>query len=80
MTSQPNRNLSAQYEGLGPLVDVTGVNKTHGLRAVRWLRDHRSALSFYDPATKTLRAPETKFGAASTRSQMEAALVATKLL
>jgi hypothetical protein len=56
------------------LLDVTGVSKTQGRRAVKWLRDHRSILSVYDEKTKTLRAFETKFGADSTYAQMHQAL------
>lgn len=60
-----------------PLLDVIGVEKTHGQRAVRYLRN-RSILAIYDPKNETLRAPETKFGRARTYDLMHAALKATK--
>ena len=79
MTNHPNRSVSAKYGGaLGPLEDVVGVSKSHGDRAVRWLRDHRSMLSYYDADHKTLRAPVTKHGVESTRKAMELALEETR--
>jgi hypothetical protein len=62
-----------------PLLDVIGVGKTHGQRCVRWLRN-RSILASYDPVTKTLRAPETKLGAARTYELMRQAIDATERL
>jgi hypothetical protein len=60
------------------LIDIVGVPRSQGRRAVKWLADHRSMLAVYDERTMTLRAFETKFGAESTRNQMYAALEATR--
>ena len=61
-----------------PLLDVVGVSGQHGQRCVRWLRNRHGVLARYDPVTKTLRAPETKDGAAATYELMHEAIDATE--
>lgn len=59
-------------------LSVTGVKKTHGLKAVRWLRK-RSLLSWYDEKTKELRAWEyTKYGPEYTYNALHKALEETR--
>lgn len=59
-----------------PLLDVIGVGKQHGQRAVGWLRA-RNILAFYDSTGRTLRAHETKLGAGRTYELMHEAIDAT---
>jgi uncharacterized protein GlcG (DUF336 family) len=58
-------------------LSVTGVNKSHGLKAVKWLRD-RSLLSFYNAKDKSLNAFEFKHGSEWTYNALHKALEETR--
>jgi len=59
-------------------LSVTGVKKTHGTKAVKWLRD-RSLLAWYDAKGKELRAWEfTKYGPEWTYKALHRALEETR--
>jgi hypothetical protein len=60
-----------------PALGVTGVNKAHALRAVKWLRN-RSLLSFYRPEDKSLNAFEFKYGSQWTYNALNKALEETR--
>lgn len=61
----------------GPALSVTGVSKTHGTRAVAWMRRHNLP-AFYNASDKSLNAIEFKFGRDWTYEKLEEALRETK--
>jgi hypothetical protein len=69
--------IEKEVTSYGPALSVTGVTKTHAVKAIRWL-NHRNLLAFYSAADKSLNALEYPRGKEWTYDMLDSALRETK--